>query len=302
MYRYRLAGLGFESPIALPELGPEGYCATGAQVRIAEAAVPPPDGGSPPPGAMAWSSTPSRCLLEIDQVARFEVRDGTMVTFERTAAPSEDLLRLYLMGSILGALWHQRGRLPLHAGALDIAGRAWAFVGASGAGKSSLVVSMAAAGAGYLCDDVCVVDVPGDESAVAWPGLARLRVSPEICALLALDDKGQLDPFGKRSLSPPWPRPDGARPLAGILVLEVDPDVPHPVLDRLTPPAALAATLNHTYRLEYRPTEHRGEHFAQCAALTRQVPVYRLRRPWGKDRLQTDAQRIIDLLAGLPAP
>lgn len=135
MYRYQLAGLGFESQIALPELGPEGHCGTGVAVRIAEGPVPPPDGGSPPPGTMAWSSAPSRCLLEVDQFARFEVRDGRIVTFERTAALSDDLLRLYLMGSVLGALWHQLGRLPLHAGALDIGGRAWVFVGASGAGN-----------------------------------------------------------------------------------------------------------------------------------------------------------------------
>jgi hypothetical protein len=301
-HRYRFADLGFESELALPELGPEVSDGIAADVSIKAGPVRSPDGGPPPPGTIAWSGAPARCLLEVPGVARFEVRDRRYVTFERTAAHGDALLRLYLLGSVFGALWHQLGRLPLHAGALDIGGRAWAFVGASGAGKSSLVVALAASGAGYLCDDVCVLDVPAHGAVRAWPGLARLRVSPQICTLLGLDDQqeGSLDPFGKRSLVPPWTRPQGARSLAGVLTLEVDPSVLRPALERLAPPAALAAILAHTYRREYLPAARQAAHLAQCVALVRQVPVYRLRRPWGIERLQADTQRIADLLASLP--
>lgn len=152
------------------------------------------------------------------------VSPGQRITFQRTDADGDDhLLRLLLLGSVLGTLWHRRRRLPLHAGAVDIEGRAWAFAGPTGADKSSLVVTMAACGAGYLCDDVCVVDVFDGERAQSWPGLARLRVSPEICSLLGLGSNAPLDPFGKHTLAPPWPRPVDARPLAGVVVLETEP-------------------------------------------------------------------------------
>lgn len=251
---------------------------------------------------MTWSSDTERCLLDVAQIARFNISRGQCIAFQRTDADGDDhRLRLFLLGSVLGALWHQRGRLPLHAGAVDIDGRAWAFAGQSGAGKSSLVVAMAVSGAGYLCDDVCVLDVLDDDRVHAWPGLARLRVSPEIRALLSLDDRAPLDPFGKHALTPPWPRPVGVRPLAGIVILETDPAAEKPVIDRLEAPAALAALLTHTYRSEYLPIEHRARHFGHCAAVVRSVPVYRLRRPWGAQRLHDDAQRLLELLATLHA-
>ena len=82
--------------------------------------------------------------------------------------------------------------------------------------------------------------------------------------------------------------------------MEVDRAALRPTVDRLAPPAALAAILAHTYRREYLPAARREAHLAQCAALVRQVPVYQLRRPWGVERLRTDSQRIADLLASLP--
>lgn len=300
-HHYQLAGLRFRSPLALPELGPV-TAAGDVDVYIDESEVPLPDNGQAPPGGMTWSSDTERCLLDVAQIARFNISRGQCIAFQRTDADGDDhRLRLFLLGSVLGALWHQRGRLPLHAGAVDIDGRAWAFAGQSGAGKSSLVVAMAVSGAGYLCDDVCVLDVLDDDRVHAWPGLARLRVSPEIRALLSLDDRAPLDPFGKHALTPPWPRPVGVRPLAGIVILETDPAAEKPVVDRLEAPAALAALLTHTYRSEYLPIEHRARHFGHCAAVVRSVPVYRLRRPWGAQRLHDDAQRLLELLATLHA-
>ncbi|WP_372696350.1 hypothetical protein [Immundisolibacter sp.] len=302
-HHYQLAGLGFRSPLVLPELDAR-TAGEAVDVHIDEREGAVPDSGRAPPGGMTWSSDRERCLLDVARIARFSVCQGQRIAFQRSdtdgdAAADDRLLRLFLLGSVLGALWHQRGRLPLHAGAVDVDGRAWAFAGPSGAGKSSLVVAMAASGAGYLCDDVCVLDVLDDGHAHAWPGLARLRVSPEICALLALGDCPPPDPFGKHALFPPWPRPAGARPLAGIVILETDPAAAQPVMDRLEAPAALTALLTHTYRTEYLPMEHRARHFGHCAALVRAVPVYRLRRPWGTRRLPGDAQRLLALLATL---
>ena len=299
MKHYRLAGVSFHSPLSLPELEGEPPRPDHGDVRIDEGNVPPTEDGPAPPGTMTWSSNTERCLLDFADIARFRVSRGRNITFQRADNVSDDTVRLFLLGSALGALWHQRGRLPLHAGAVDVDGRAWAFAGPSGAGKSSLVVAMAASGAGYLCDDVCVLDVLDDDRVRAWPGLARLRVSPEICTLLALDSQAPPDPFGKHALTPPWPRPVGARPLAGIVILETDPGAAQPVIDRLEAPAALAALLTHTYRTEYLPPEHRARHFGHCAALVRAVPVYRLRRPWGTQRLPGDAQRLLALLATL---
>lgn len=305
MYRYRLAGLVFESELPLPELGAPDASIGPFDVGIGQGGVPVPDCGPARPGTIAWSGVPGRCLIDVANVARFELRDGQRITFERTGAVDDDLVRLYLLGSVLGALWHQRGRLPLHAGALALDRQAWAFVGASGAGKSSLVVTLAAlAGAGYLCDDVCVLDLSPEGGVRAWPGLLRMRVSPQVSALLGLDalpGLGAMDPFGKRALIPPWPRPMGALQLAGVVVLEVGAAGADPQLHRLAVTDALAALLAHTYRREYIAADACPAHFAQCVALARGVPVYRLSRPWGLERLHAHARHIVEQLAAAQA-
>ncbi len=300
MYWYQLAGLRFESQLPLPELGPALAPAPNetADVRVIAHPVTPPTDEPPAPGTMRWTCQSARCVIEIADVGRFEVSAGKQIAVERTGT-DDHLLRLYLLGSALGALWHQRGQLPLHAGAVVLGGSAWAFVGDSGAGKSSLVTALAElSGAAYLCDDVCILDLPATGEAVAWPGLARVRASPELCAALQLDGLARLatqDPYGKLALAPPWPRPETALPLAGVVVLEAG-EGRDPTLERLTGGAALTAAIEHTYRPEYLPAAARIRHFEQCAALIRRVPVYSLRRRWGLEHLRADTAQIARLL------
>src|SRR6185437_15564144 len=66
--------------------------------------------------------------------------------------------RSYLMGSLFAVLCHQRGLLPLHASAVATGEGAIAFLGSSGAGKSSLAAFLARAGYRVLADDICVID------------------------------------------------------------------------------------------------------------------------------------------------
>lgn len=289
--------------MALPELGPElGSAAPWAgqpEVHIDEGTVPLPDGGAAAPGMMTWSTGDDGCLMDFADVGRFGVSCGRYIKYQRAPSVDDELLRLFLLGSVLGVLWHQRGRLPLHAGAVAVGERAWAFAGPSGAGKSSLVVTLAASGAGYLCDDVCVTDVADAGLARCWPGLARLRVSPQMCRQLDLARDAPLDPFGKHALAPPWPRPAQALPLGGIVVLETG-EGSELDLVRLGPVDALAVLLAHTYRSEYLPRQRRAPHFAQCVTLVRTVPVYRLTRPWGAERLRSDALHLLAWLADQP--
>lgn len=298
-YHYRSAGLTISSQLALPEFGAVQHPTSHPDVLIQEGKVSCAGTEPAPPGTYSWRSASDQFLFEVAEVARFQVKGGSQIIFERLST-DDVLLKLYLLGSVIGALWHQRGRLPLHAGGVVIDNLAWAFVGNSGAGKSSLVAALSeVAGAGYLSDDVCIIDVPNNRSPVAWPGLARLRASPELCAALRLEDPlfvGAQDPFGKHAMMAPWEQPLSAIPLAGVIVLEATATPATPAMEQLTAAASLSAILEHTYRPEYLATEGQELHFQQCAALTRQIRVYRLRRSWDLSRLPTEAIDIAHLL------
>jgi hypothetical protein len=65
-----------------------------------------------------------------------------------------DLLPIYLTGTVLAVVLMLRGHPVLHASAVEVDGKAVAFVGASGMGKSTLATAFCGQGAALITDDV----------------------------------------------------------------------------------------------------------------------------------------------------
>ncbi|CCH85923.1 protein of unknown function [Modestobacter italicus] len=88
-----------------------------------------------------------------------------------TGHPDGSVVHPFLaLASTVFARWC--GREALHAGAVEIAGRAWGLLGVREAGKSSLVAQAHLLGLPVVTDDVLVVD---DGTALPGPGLVDLR-------------------------------------------------------------------------------------------------------------------------------
>jgi hypothetical protein len=95
--------------------------------------------------------------LNIEGVGRFYARDGKEVEFAPTPGADPDWVDIYLNGQVLAALLHQRRIINFHASSFIYDGRGVMILGETGAGKSSLTVSFALAGAGFLTDDLTPV-------------------------------------------------------------------------------------------------------------------------------------------------
>ena len=63
-------------------------------------------------------------------------------------------IRVFLLGSCLGALLHQRGVLALHASAIETDQGAVLFMGDSGMGKSTTLQAFIKRGYKMLADDI----------------------------------------------------------------------------------------------------------------------------------------------------
>jgi hypothetical protein len=83
----------------------------------------------------------------------------------------------FLVGRILPWAAVLRGLEVFHASAVSLDGRAIAFVGATGAGKTSLALRLVARGARFLTDDVLALDV-GADGVRAHAGAAIVAVRP----------------------------------------------------------------------------------------------------------------------------
>jgi hypothetical protein len=96
-------------------------------------------------------------------------------------APPEDepwSWQRFLVGRVLPWAALLRGREVLHASAVAIDGRAVAFVGETGAGKTSLAVQLVLRGSGFVTDDVLAVDTDMSDRVVAYPGACIASVRP----------------------------------------------------------------------------------------------------------------------------
>ncbi|MEC9346910.1 MAG: hypothetical protein VYB54_11830 [Pseudomonadota bacterium] len=110
-------------------------------------------------------------------LARYVVDpEARRVTISSRGAPDSPDVRLFLFGTVFGILCFRRGLLPLHAASINIDGKAIAFAGKSGVGKSTLANAFIRLGYPALADDVTVVDLKRPGGPVVLPGLPRLKL------------------------------------------------------------------------------------------------------------------------------
>ncbi|WP_051743984.1 hypothetical protein [Sphingobium sp. DC-2] len=165
-HAYHLFGLRLHSEIALPELSPAPDGAP-ADVEIVRAPVPHPDGG---PTVIGLSIGTQGAIIAVRDIGRYRIADGARIEIDADPGASERNTRLFLLGSAMGALLHQRRMLPLHANAIDMGGYAIAVAGPSKAGKSTLAAAFLDRGYRLLSDDICVATRNGNGGFGAQPG------------------------------------------------------------------------------------------------------------------------------------
>jgi hypothetical protein len=113
--------------------------------------------------------------LDVPGVARYRVEDGNCILIEPLPESSVEMIRLFLLGSMMGALLYQRGLFPLHGSAVETPWGGMVFVGAQGAGKSTLAAEFHRCGYRLLSDDVCAVQKTA-QGLVILPAVAQVRL------------------------------------------------------------------------------------------------------------------------------
>lgn len=268
--RYRLYGLTLDSSIDLPELEP--VAITGpADVEIRRGA---PDDETLPG---------FRC----ERVARYSVSKGTRIWVDAEPGADPRDVRLFILGSAMGMILHQRGILPLHGNAIDVGGKAMVFMGKSGAGKSTLAAWFHDRGHALLSDDVSVVAMR-DETPWIMAGPPRLRLWRD-----ALVRSGRPAEGFERSYldDEEWDKFDvpiaqgrpGGLPLGAIFLLERGRAR---TIERLGGAAAVEAISANTYRGSWIvPLGDLERHWRTTLALASTVPVFRVTRPFDARRM-----------------
>ncbi|MCA0302738.1 MAG: hypothetical protein LCH95_10050 [Proteobacteria bacterium] len=170
--------------------------------------------------------------------------DGRHALCARGEAADPRAVEANLLNIVLGTALTLAGEEPLHATAVEVAGRAIGLLGHSGAGKSTLAAFLLGRGARLVTDDLLRVTF-ADGQARVHAGPYRLKLFEEAARRLlpgALAE-GYFNPLsGKMMVTPPstrGARPAGAPatglPLAALFYLGDLPGHPAPTAARAVP-------------------------------------------------------------------
>lgn len=278
---YHIFGLNIASDIALPAASVAEKSLPAPDVRI-EYGTTPQHLDAPRQKGVRYEAAQGKFLMCVDNVARYFVQNGNAITIQPEAGAPQELVLLFLMGSAMGALLHQRNVLVLHAGAIEAGGHGIIFSGTSGVGKSTLAAGFHQRGYTFLADDVCAVSIHNGKACII-PGFPRLKLWADALKKLKKDHGALVSVRLRQDIE------------KFFLPVENDHQKPVPVktvfiLNTANHDEMKATTLNagekiepiinNTYRLKFlNGLGGKKEHFQLCAAVAAQTSVYRVIRP-----------------------
>ncbi len=286
-FRYQAFGLNIDSEFELFQLA-KGKVSATTDLKIIKGHVAK-EGAS----ANKLKDNDNVFQLSIPEVGRFLIRNGNEVIVDMADEVDLQTMKLYLLGSCLGAILQQRGDLVLHGNAARFGNKAVIVVAPSGVGKSTLAAEFLRRGYQLLADDVCAIDDKG----YVQPSYPYLKLWQN--SLDKLDFKqDELIKIRLQKEKFYYPLKDSfcqeALPVAAIYVLNKGEE-DKLKLTKLNGIEKLKVLRRNTYRPGYaRKMKIIHTHLSRFAEMLKNVSVKRIIRPDNSFQLEELAQLIID--------
>lgn len=262
-FYYRLFGLNIQMPFDCPLLQP---AAGKPDVHVTLGSVPE-----------QTKPQKNHFLLTVTGVGKYWIKNGNAITIDVDAGVSEKEVRLFLLGSAMGSLLHQRSLLVLHGCAVEFEQGVVVFVAPSGTGKSTLASHFYRAGFNVFGDDQAVVDVK--QGLLISPGLGQIKLWKNI-----LDEQGweksgldKVQNNFEKYIFPVDQKCLKTKKLIAVVELEVGDSYQ---LNALTGSEKLQVLVKHTYRNQY--LSNMGllqQHFCLCGEVANSVFLAKAIRP-----------------------
>ncbi|MEM4997242.1 aldolase [Priestia sp. SB1] len=221
-------------------------------------------------------------MFRMPETAIFLVQNGRRILVSPMNVAHENEIRLYILGTCMGAILLQRKILPLHGSAIAINGKAYAIVGDSGAGKSTLASAFLTRGFQLLSDDVIPVTLDNENIPIIKPSYPQQKLWLESLNHFGMESN-KYQPLFVRETKYAVPVHSQfateALPLAGIFEL-VKGDKEEIELQPIQNLKRFYKLYYHTYRNFFIEGSGLMEwHFNTCSKIINKIDFYQLRRP-----------------------
>lgn len=220
-------------------------------------------------------------LLDLGGIGYFYVCNGNRIEIMPYAEATQNVLELYLNGSVYGAVLHQRKILPLHGSCFSFQDLGVMICGESGVGKSSLTAAFCLNGADFLTDDVTPVVFKAGKPHI-WAISDRIKLWSDSLQQLNQEETEliRIVPEWGKFYFPMESENGELFTLDHLFILEIHdkPSVSHYNLEGVEKFAALR---NEIYRWEYLKgmPESEASYLKQLIAISQTVRVTKVARP-----------------------
>jgi hypothetical protein len=191
---------------------------------------------------------------------------------------------VYLLGPILGFILRLRGTVSLHASAISVDGRAIAFLGPAGAGKSTTAAGFAQLGFPVLSDDVLALTDMGG-AVLVQPAYPHIRLWPSAVSILygSPDNLPRLvpgdSPWDKRYLNlggDDYEFQENPLPLAAIYLLGEREEAAAPRIELIPESVGLMSLVTNTYANYLLDASMRAQEFGFLSRIMSSIPFRRV--------------------------
>jgi hypothetical protein len=296
---FRLGGLAIESELPLPGLPEVQALSVDVTIRIGEAPRTLLDAIEIEPGCLANAS---EYLHTVPGVAIFYLRGASEIIIQPLDSRRLGELRSFLHSVIFAVLFFRRELLPLHASAVSVEGRVFAFMGRSGAGKSSLAAYLGRRGYQVIADDLSLLNRTKDGITKVTPCAPWLKLWQDAMDGFGMPREGLKPVAGKHSkymlpLTKAENDVDPSLPLGALFVLEPATADEVAILP-LRGADAVTALMDYTYpRALVHELRGDAELFKRCGDVLGTVPVSTFRRPWDLASFDRAIDRLLESIS-----
>lgn len=233
-----------------------------------------------------------RMWFNIKGLATYCISNGNEVLIELHENADMQLVKVYILGSVLGMVLLQRNIVAIHGGSIVIDNKGYVFTGDKGAGKSTLTTALRQRGYKFVADDVAAIDI-GEINKIN-PGFGYQKLCEDTMGKLGYD-VSKYSPF-RSDMNIKYIVPaldsfvDNKVEFAGIFEIEASDDVNSVEIEEIKGTNKVNRIIKNIFRIEIMMYlgGMNPEYFKKCMEISKNVKYYKITRP--KDKFTVDEQ------------
>lgn len=238
---------------------------------------------------------------DIKNVARYYAEKGKLIIIEPNGISCMEDVKLYLLGSCMGATLFQRRRLPLHGSCIIAGEKGILLTGASGAGKSTVAAVLMKKGCRMITDDLAAIDFNEIKEPIVYPAYPGQKLWEDSIARIGIEEpklslnrlSGQLHKYNVKRAE----RFQNCIAPVRMIVEIIPSDIAELQVEEVKGTRKLNVVFQNTYRkLLVEAMELREWYFGSCVAVANQVRVYKIMRPRNGHFENEIADHILELV------